>query len=233
MAGVQGGATLSADEERWRLYIRDSLIETAISKDILMLTRVEKPVLLRQLFVMACEYSGQILSYQKMLGQLTDAGNTTTLAHYQKLLESAFLIRGLSKWSGRVLRRRNSSPKWLALNTGLRTALANRSLRECKEDAAEWGRLTETAVGAHLVNAGLSEGIEVYYWREGNHEVDFVIRKGDRLCAVDVKTGRKRIQTSGLNEFVERYPRSRQMVVGVGGVGLKDFFETPVKEWVR
>ena len=132
--GYPGAAYLVNDEERWARYIRDSLIETAISKDILLLNRVEKPALLRQLFVLACEYGGQIVSYQKLLGQLTDAGNTTTLAHYQRLIESAFLIFGLPKWSGGALRRRSSSPKWLPLNTALMTALANKGFHEWRNN---------------------------------------------------------------------------------------------------
>jgi predicted AAA+ superfamily ATPase len=149
--GYPGAAYLVNDEERWVQYIRDSLIETAISKDILLLNRVEKPALLRQLFVLACEYGGQIVSYQKLLGQLTDAGNTTTLAHYQRLIESAFLIFGLPKWSGGSLRRRSSSPKWLPLNTALMTALANKGFHEWRNNPIIWGRLVEVAVGAYMV----------------------------------------------------------------------------------
>ncbi|MBU0896162.1 MAG: ATP-binding protein, partial [Candidatus Omnitrophica bacterium] len=176
--GYPASASLIGNENRWRQYIRDSLIETALSKDILLLNRVEKPVLLRQLFVLACEYGGQVLSYQKILGQLQDVGNTVTLVHYQRLLESAFLIQGLQKWSGNALRLRNSSPKWLPLNTGLVSALSGQSFKEWRNDPAKWGRLVENSVGADLLNKGILEGIEVCYWREGNNEVDFVLRKG-------------------------------------------------------
>ncbi len=225
--GYPGGASLIQEEDRWGRYIRDSLIETAISKDILLLNRVEKPALLRQLFVLACEYGGQVLSYQKILGQLTDAGNTTTLAHYQRLLESAFLIQGLPKWSGAAVRRRSSSPKWLPLNTGLVTALANRVFKDWRSDASSWGRLVEMAVGAHLVNQGLLHGVDVYYWREGNQEVDFVIHKGSRLTAIEVKSGSKRTLLSGLSEFSRRYS-SRTLVVGGSELGLQEFLEIPV-----
>ncbi|MBC8473994.1 MAG: ATP-binding protein, partial [Candidatus Omnitrophica bacterium] len=189
--GYPGSASLIDNEERWAQYVRDSLIETAISKDILLLNRVEKPALLRQLFVLACEYGGQILSYQKMLGQLADAGNTVTLAHYQRLLESAFLIKGLPKWSGGALRRRSSSPKWLPLNTALMTALANKSFQEWRSDPNIWGRLVEVSVGAHLVNEGIQHSIDVYYWRKGNSEVDFILAKGSDLVAIEVKSGKK------------------------------------------
>lgn len=230
--GYPGSASLIAEPDRWGQYIRDSLIETAISKDILLLSRVEKPALLRQLFVLACEYGGQILSYQKILGQLTDAGNTTTLAHYQRLLESAFLIRGLPKWSGKAVRWRNSSPKWLPLSTGLVTALAGRPFEESRRDPAGWGRLVEVAVGAHIVNQGSLHGLEVYYWREGNHEVDFIIRKGDRTLALEVKSGRKRLALSGLTEFVKRNPSSKTLIVGRPELPLQSFLETPVPAWL-
>ncbi len=230
--GYPGGASLIRDETRWGQYIRDSLIETAISKDILLLTRVEKPALLRRLFVLACEYGGQILSYQKIMGQLTDAGNTTTLAHYQRLLESAFLIQGLPKWSGNVVRQRSSSPKWLPLNTALVTALANRTFKQWKNEPAAWGRLVEIAVGAHLVNNSLSQGADVYYWRDGNYEVDYVVHKGNKLIAIEVKSGKVQKTLPSLAEFSKRYRLSKTIVVGTPELGLREFLETPMQKWL-
>jgi len=231
--GYPGAAELISDEKRWGQYLRDSLIETTLSKDILLLNRVEKPALLRQLFVLACEYGGQILSYQKIMGQLTGAGNTTTIAHYQRLLESAFLIVGLPKWSGNIIRRRNSTPKWLPLNTGLCSALANRSFKEGKEDAEWWGRLVEVAVGAHLVNEGLLEGVDVYYWRQGNYEVDFVIRKGKKILAFEIKSGKRPRTISGLEKFSQKYRGIKTLVVGGAEVGLQKFLETPLRTWLE
>lgn len=230
--GYPGGASLIRDETRWGQYIRDSLIETAISKDILLLTRVEKPALLRRLFVLACEYGGQILSYQKIMGQLTDAGNTTTLAHYQRLLESAFLIQGLPKWSGNVVRQRSSSPKWLPLNTALVTALANRTFKQWKNEPAAWGRLVEIAVGAHLVNSSLSQGADVYYWRDGNYEVDYVVHKGNKLIAIEVKSGKVQKTLPSLAEFSKRYRLSKTIVVGTQELSLREFLETPMQKWL-
>jgi len=226
--GYPASASLMQDENRWGQYVRDSLIETALSKDILLLNRVEKPVLLRQLFVLACEYSGQILSYQKILGQLQDVGNTVTVAHYQKLLEAAFLIQGLQKWSGKAVRSRSSSPKWLALNSGLVSALSNRTFNEWRTDPAQWGRLVETGVGAHLANQSILNGVDIYYWRDGNNEVDFVLRKGNALTAIEVKSGQKRIESKGLAAFKKQYPRVKTLIVGTGGVALKEFFETSI-----
>lgn len=226
--GYPASASLIRNESRWGQYIRDSLIETALSKDILLLNRVEKPVLLRQLFVLACEYGGQVLSYQKILGQLQDAGNTVTLAHYQRLLEGAFLIQGLQKWSGNALRLRNSSPKWLPLNTGLISALSGQSFKEWRNDPVKWGRLVESSVGADLLNKGILEGVEVYYWREGNNEVDFVLRKGSAITAIEVKSGQKKMDARGLFMFKKHYPRAKTLIVGHGGMGLEEFLEIPI-----
>ena len=151
--GYPGAAPLIGDEARWRRYVLDALIETTISRDVLLLTRVDKPALLRRLFELGCRYSGQELSYTKMLGQLHDAGNTTTLAHYLELLAGAGLLTGLPKFSGNVVRRRGSSPKLQVLNTALATAQSGRSFADARADGEAWGRLVESAVGAHLANA--------------------------------------------------------------------------------
>lgn len=230
--GYPASAALIKDENRWRQYIRDSLIETALSKDILLLARVEKPVLLRQLFVLACEYGGQILSYQKILGQLQDVGNTVTIAHYQRLLEAAFLIRGLLKWSGSQARLRGSSPKWMPINTALLTALSNRSYKEWRNSPVDWGRLVEVAVGAHLVNSASLEGVEVYYWRDGNNEVDFVLRRGNAITAIEVKSGLRHTGSRGLAAFKTLYPAAKTLVIGPAGIALDDFFEMPLLKLV-
>lgn len=230
--GYPASAALIKDENRWRQYIRDSLIETALSKDILLLARVEKPVLLRQLFVLACEYGGQILSYQKILGQLQDVGNTVTIAHYQRLLEAAFLIRGLLKWSGSQARLRGSSPKWLPINTALLTSLSNRTYKEWRNSPVDWGRLVEVAVGAHLVNSASLEGVEVYYWRDGNNEVDFVLRRGNAITAIEVKSGLKHTGSRGLAVFKTLYPAAKTLVIGPAGIALEDFFEMPLLKLV-
>ena len=230
--GYPGAAPLINEEDRWRQYVRDALIETALSRDILLLNRVDKPALLRQLFVLACEYGGQILSYQKMLGQLADAGHTETLASYQRLLESAFLLRGVPKWSGSAIRRRGSSPKWLPLSTGLMTALTNQTFARWRADPDRWGRLVEVAVGAHLVNRGTGHGVEVFYWRDGNMGVDFVVRVGTRATAIEVKSGARPRQRPGLDAFAKRYAGARTVLIGGSGVGVQAFLETPLQHWL-
>ena len=181
--GYPGAAGLVDDPERWRPYLLDSLVETTLSRDILLLTRVDKPALLRQLFRLGCDYSAQVVSFTKLLGQLRDAGNTTTLAHYLRLLGQASLLTGLEKYSGSRVRQRGSSPKLLALDTGLVTAMSGRDPEEIRGRGDLWGRLVETAVGAHLVNTA-PNGLEVTRWREGNREVDFVLSDGRRTLLI-------------------------------------------------
>ena len=166
--GYPGAAPLVRQPQRWARYVTDSLIETTLSRDVLLLTRVDKPALLRRLFELTCRYSGQTLSYTKMLGQLHDAGNATTLAHYLDLLGGAGLVVGLQKYAGDLARRRGSSPKLQVLNTALLTAQSGMSLAEARDDREFWGRLVESAVGAHLANAAAEGDCELYYWRERN-----------------------------------------------------------------
>src|SRR5439155_8606111 len=172
-----------AEPVRWARYVLDSLVETSISRDVLLLTRVDKPALLRRLFELACRYSGQVLSYTKMLGQLQDAGNTTTLAHYLDLLAAAGMVTGMQKYSGKAIRQRGSSPKLQVMNTALMTAQSGLSPDEARTDREFRGRLVESAVGAHLANAAAGGACELFYWRERNREVDFVVRAGRTVIA--------------------------------------------------
>jgi uncharacterized protein len=226
--GYPGAAPLVRDEERWRAYILDSLVETSISRDVLLLTRVDKPALLRQLFQLACAYSGQILSYTKMVGQLQDAGNTTTLAHYLDLLSGAGMITGLAKYSGSELRLRASSPKLIVLNTALMSAQSGRSFREARAELDWWGRLVESAVGAHLLNSRT----ETLYWRDRNREVDFVARDGAKLAAIEVGSGARKGALPGISEFRSRYPSARPLLVGAQGIPVEEFLSSPPARWL-
>jgi len=230
--GYPGAATLVDDETRWAAYVRDALIETTISRDALLLTRVDKPALLRQLFELGCSYSAEVLSYQKMVGQLRDAGNTTTLAGYLQLLSAAGLLTGLHKYSGAAVRRRASSPKVLVLNTALMTALSGLSMADMKARPDRWGRLVETAVGAHLVAGLAGTGASVTYWRERHREVDFVVERGDSLVAIEVKSGRRTRELPGLDDFRARHPRARPLLVGADGVPLEEFLLTHPDNWL-
>ncbi len=231
--GYPGAAALVGDRDRWARYILDSLVETTLSRDILLLTRVDKPALLRQLFRLGCDYSGQVLSYQKMLGQLQDAGNTTTLAHYLDLLAGAGMVTGLQKFSGARVRQRGSSPKLLVLNTALMTAPTSLSLHAAREDRSFWGRLVESAVGGHLVNTAAGTNIEVSYWRDRGREVDFVLRAGKSVTAIEVTSGRPKDTLAGLDAFDRAVRLHRKLLVGGQGVGLEEFLLSPAEAWVE
>jgi hypothetical protein len=230
--GYPGAAPLAPEPGRWRRYVLDALVETTIARDVLLLTRVDKPALLRRLFELGCRYSGQVLSYTKMLGQLHDAGNTTTLAHYLELLGGAGLLAGLAKFSGRAARQRGSSPKLQVLNTALMTAQSGLSFEEARADRELWGRLVESGVGAHLANAAAAGDCELFYWRERNREVDFVVRSGRAVTAIEVKSGRGRDTQSGLAAFTEAFGATRKLLVGADGIPVEDFLLRPVAHWV-
>ena len=230
--GYPGAASLIGDEDRWRRYLLDSLIETTVSRDILMMTRVDKPALLRQLFRLGCEFSGQILSYQKMLGQLMDAGNTTTLAHYLELLAGAGMLCGLPKFSGTLVRQRASSPKLQVMNNALMAAFETASFSAVRHDPERWGRIAESAVGAHLANGATNSDYELFYWREGNREVDFVLRRGSRVLALEVKAGNRRTTLPGIAAFDKEFGPARKLLIGSGGIPFAEFLQMKPAELI-
>ena len=228
--GYPGAAILMRDQNRWRDYVLQGLVQPNIERDILSMTRVDKPALLKRLFELGAEYSGQILSYTKMLGQLSDAGNTTTLARYLDLLGNAGLLAGLPNHSNQPHRRRGSSPKLNVLNTALMTSGSGYSFEEARADRTFWGRVVESAVGAHLYNSAQSD-INLRYWRKTPHEVDFVLQRGRRLVAIEVKSGPQRRGTSGMAEFEKQYHPVRTLVVGADGIPLNEFLSEPAEHW--
>jgi uncharacterized protein len=228
--GYPGAAVFTENETSWKRYITDSLIETVLARDVLQMSRVAKPVLLRHLFALAATLPAQCVSYTKMLGQLHDAGNTTTLAHYLKLLESAFLVSGLELFSRGVQRKRGSSPKLVLWNNALVNALSTRTFSESIGDTIWWGRLVENAVGAFLCNSLTSVEYTITYWREGDYEVDFVVARGRDIWAIEVKSGRSG-KTVGLTRFRNRYPDAKTMLVGGQGIPLVEFFSRDAATW--
>ncbi len=229
--GYPGAATLMGEPQRWAAYVRDALIETTISKDVLLMSPVQKPALLRRVFDLACRYSGQELSYQKMLGQLSDAGNTTTLAHYLHLLEGAGMVCGLQKFAGQAVRQRGSSPKLQVFNTALMGAIAHSEgfgFERLRATPELWGRITESAVGAELLARHLEHSSTqplIHYWRDGTNEVDYVLRYRGELFAFEVKSGTNQGNTKGLDAFCKMQPACRPMVLGTGGLPLQKWFE--------
>lgn len=221
--GYPGSATLIADEHRWKHYVRESLIETSISKDILMLTRVDKPALMKRLFELSCHYSGQILSFNKMLGQLKDAGNTTTLSHYITLLSTAGLIAGIEKYSNNIIRKKSSSPKFQVYNTALISAQSDYSFEEAIGNPAIWGRMVESAIGAHLLNHSITRDFILSYWREGDDEVDFVMEQ-KQLIGIEVKSGAAQ-KTSGMAAFKKKCNPNKMILVGNTGLIWQEFLK--------
>jgi predicted AAA+ superfamily ATPase len=228
--GYPGSAPLIRDESRWRNYVNTGLIEPSIEKDILMMTRVDKPALLRQLFHLGCRYSGQELSYTKLMGQLQDAGNTVTLAHYLELLGNAGLIRGLQKYAGQHHRRRSSSPKLNVLNMALMSAGSGYTKAEAQADRSYRGRVVESVVGAHLHNTAAAD-CRLHYWRDGTNEVDFVLERGQRLVAIEVKSAAVPAQLRGLDAFEREFGTCRRLVIGHGGIPLAEFLSYPTEHW--
>lgn len=222
--GYPGAASLIHDESRWRRYITDALIETSISKDILMLTRVDKPALMKRLFEIGCSYSGQILSFTKILGQLQDAGNTTTLAHYLRLLDTAGLLGGLERYSPELVRQRASIPKFQVHNTALISAQQQQTFQEISANPAQWGRWVESAIGAHILNHTRSEAINLYYWRQGNHEVDFVLEYKGKVIGLEIKSGHSQ-QASGMAAFMQQYKPHKVLLIGNSAIPWQEFLE--------
>lgn len=222
--GYPGAAQLIEDEDRWKQYVLHSLIETSISKDVLMLSRIDKPMLMRQLFELGCLYSGQILSLNKIIGQLQDAGNTTTMSHYLNLLDSASLLGGLQKYSPGIIRKRASSPKFQVYNNALLSAQHPDYFNQVRQNLPLWGRWVESAIGSHLINHTHEGGYQLQYWRERNDEVDFVISKGNRVVALEIKSGKGR-QTVGMHAFSKKYPAAKVLLISENSLSWEDFLK--------
>lgn len=227
--GYPGGAHLTGNEIRWRKYIKDSIVAPAIEHDILMTKTVYKPELMKQLFNLGCTYSGEEISLTKLLGQLQDAGNVTTLANYLTTLDESQLLCGLQKYANDNARKYNSVPKLCVYNTSLLSALSGTSFEKTYTAPSEWGRWVESAVGAHILNYAEEQDYKVYYWRDGNKEVDFVIESGRQCIAVEVKSGR-RTTNAGLPEFVRRFRPEHSFVIGSGGVPAEEFLQWNIRD---
>lgn len=224
-----GAADLRHDLDRWQEYISASIVDATINNDILMDTPIAKPALLRQTFELSSAYSGQLVSLTKMIGQLQDAGNTTTLAHYLELLAQSGMVCGLSKFAMDKARRRNSIPKYQVFNNALMSLYCEHDFAAARANHKLWGRLFESAVGAHIMNCAYTGRFEVYYWREGKEEVDFVLVKNSKIVAVEVKSNHNK-DTSGLHTFSELYHPHRSVLVGEGGIPLETFLQSDLKE---
>ena len=233
--GYPGGAKLIREEERWQAYIQNALIDPTIKRDVLAMTRVDKPALLRQLFELGSLYSGQILPYNRMLGSLTDAGNTTTLARYLDLLSISNLLTGFQKYAPSKRRIRESSPKLNVCNTALMTVTSDYTFDQARADRTFWGRLVESAVGAHIFNTAPTN-TKAYYWRDrvgrSEFEVDYVIQQGPLTIGIEVKSGSQTRRLQGLEAFAQKFNSSRTLLVGDNGIPIGEFLATPVIRWL-
>ena len=228
--GCPGAASLVGEPGRWRGYVRSALIEPSIERDLLEMQRVDKPALLRQLFEFGSRCSGQILSYNKMLGHLQDAGNTTTLTRYLHLLSQAGLLTGLSNHTGSPVSVRASTPKLNVLDTAFMAAVSGYSFEEARADRSYWGRIVESSVGAHLVNTA-SVSTAVKYWRDRNNEVDFVLHRGPNLVGIEVKSGVTPARSSAISAFMQRFSPRTVLTVGAD-VTLDEFLSEPADHWI-
>jgi len=224
--GAYPGALLYRhDEDRFLSYIQDAIIEPVVTRDILSQFIIHKPALLRERFRLGCEYSGQVLSYNKMIGQMQDAGNTTTLAHYLKLLDQAGVLKGIDKFANEKVRQRQSSPKLHVYNTALMTGISNMGFESTLKNPELKGRLIESVVGTNLL---MDSKTEIFYWRENNKEVDFIFRVKGKLMAIEVKSGRNAKSLSGLEIFQKNFSPKSILLVGTGGIPLEVFLKTPL-----
>ena len=231
--GYPGAAPLIRDLRAWREYVAYSIIAPVFGRDILALTRVDKPSLMRQLVDLVPEYSGQIVRYDHLVGRLRGTGHTTTVAHYLELLSDAGIVAQLPKYSGSAVRRTESHPKLNVLNTGLMTALSGYSLEQARADRTFWGRLVESAVGAHLHNT-LEVSMRLAYWRDDPFEVDFVLAQGPRVLGIEVKSSLRVRSLPGLAAYEKRFPQARTLLVGGrDGVPLNEFLAQPASFWLE
>lgn len=221
LGGYPGAARLSGDEGRWRSYLRDAVIEPTISQDVLQMEPIRKPALMRSLFRLGASYSGQELSYTKMVGQLQDAGNTVTIAHYLDLLGKAGILEALPKYDPKELVRRRSSPRLMVYDTSLMTALSEKGREGLLGEPDLRGCIVESAVGARLLARSGEEGFDLFWWREGNDEVDFVVERGESVSAIEVKGGNEAGQ-SGMAKFLSEHPTAKRLVVGGSSSGACD-----------
>ncbi|MBO5849034.1 MAG: ATP-binding protein [Bacteroidales bacterium] len=227
--GYPGAATLIDDEERFNHYIQSSIIEATINKDILMDTPISKPALLRQTFELGAAYSGELLSLNKMLGSLQDAGNTVTLTGYINLLKESGLLCGLQKYSIDNARRKASIPKLQVYNNALKTVYSPINFEQAIIDRKAWGRIFESNIGAYLVSQSFIHHFDVFYWRERNFEVDYVLRKNGILIAIEVKSNAEK-RTEGLEKFRQLFNPKSAFIIGDGGISAEDFFTMDIRK---
>ncbi len=227
--GYPGAASLIPDEHRWRKYVRDSIAEPSITKDVLETSNVYKPALLRQVFELGCAYSTELLSLTKLQGQLQDAGNVTTIASYLQLLKEANLLAGLYKYANDDSRKRQSVPKFQVYNSALYNSYSRHSFRQVATDPKLWGRQVESAVGAYLLSQAELYDMNVWYWRQKDEEVDFVLEWDNEIVGIEVKSNHEKM-TSGLVTFRNLFHPQLALIVGYEGIAIETFLQMDIRK---
>lgn len=227
--GYPGSASLIKDMRRWKKYIKESLVAPAIEKDIILTSNIYKPALMKQLFELGCTYSAELLSLTKALGQLQDTGNVTTLSSYLEILNQCNLLAGLQKYANDEARRYQSIPKYQVYNNALLTAFKGTSYEKDRIDPQIWGRWIESAVGAYLLGRAEEGGYSVYYWRERSDEVDFIIVRQGEVMALEVKSGRRGMN-SGIPKFNDLFHPKHSLVIGTDGIPFEEFFRMRIDD---
>lgn len=226
-----GAAGFLSDESRWKRYIKDSIAAPAIENDILQTSNIYKPALMKQLFELGCKYSSEELSLTKVAGQLQDEGNVTTLASYLDLLDQCQLISGLKKYANDDARKYNSIPKFQVYNNALLSAFQRKSYAAVRVDAKLWGRWVESAVGAYLLSQAEDEDLSVFYWRERDDEVDYIVQSDNSCIAIEVKSGRRGMN-NGLPRFTEKFKPAHSYIIGTGGIPLEVFLASSITDLI-
>lgn len=227
--GYPGSAKYINDEQRWKRYIKDSIVKPAIEKDVIMTSNIYKPALMKQLFTIGCKYSAELLSLTKVVGQMQDAGNVTTMASYLNILEECQMLCGLQKYAQDDARKYNSIPKFQVFNNALLSAFQRQNFNSAREDSELWGRWVESSVGAHLVTQAEENDYQVLYWRNRNQEVDFVVLTDEGCVALEVKSGRRSTNV-GMTEFAKAFHPIHSYIIGTGGISLEDFLSCNVND---
>lgn len=228
--GFPGLAPDIQDEDRWRNLMEDSIISPILTRDILEIEEIRNPALLRQVFELACIESAKELSLTKMQGTM-NSGTVPTIKNYLDILNKSMIVQPLQNYSPSRVKEKQSVPKMQVFNNAFRNRFGTFSFDEARVDPAEWGRLVESAVGAHLANRAMTDDYELFYWRnERRQECDYVLRKGQALVAIEVKSGSVD-KTVGFEKFKEQFADkvTAAFIVGPQALPLEDFFIMDLK----
>lgn len=229
--GFPGLADTISDENRWHNLIEDSIISPILARDIVEIEEIRNSALLRQVFELACIESAKELSLTKMQSSL-NKGTVPTIKTYLNILDQTMTVKPLQKYAPSAIREKNSIPKMQVYNSGFRNRYAQFTFDQARTNPTEWGRQVESSVGAHLANHSIPDGFELLYWRnERKQECDYVLKKGQKLVAIEVKSSRAD-NTSGFEEFKKLYSDkiSTALIVGPEGLPLEDFFGLKVSD---